>query len=87
MPYRITFKASAEKSLRKLPRPLQARILSKAESLANDPHPSGCVKLSGSDSLWRIRVGDWRIVYLIDDSSRLVDVRIIAHRREVYRDL
>ena len=87
MAYRVTFKASAEKSLQKLHRSLQARIIAKAHALAHDPRPSGCVKLSGADSFWRVRVGDWRIVYLIDDPGQLVDIRIIAHRREVYRGL
>jgi len=87
MPYRITFKASADKSLDKVPKPLQSRVIRKIQSLAAEPRPSGSVKLSGSDDLWRVRIGDWRVVYRVDDKEQAVDVRIIAHRREVYRDL
>lgn len=47
----------------------------------------GSIKLSGADHLWRVRVGDYRIVYVIDDANKRVDVRIVAHRREVYRDV
>jgi mRNA interferase RelE/StbE len=87
MPYRITFKASADKSLDKLPKPLQSRVIRKIQSLALDPRPSGSAKLSGSDDLWRVRTGDWRVVYQVDNRQEVIDVRIIAHRREVYRDL
>ena len=54
------------------------------ESLGENPRPAGCKKLKGYRDLWRIRVGDWRILYLIDDGAKLVGVTRIAHRREVY---
>jgi mRNA interferase RelE/StbE len=54
------------------------------ERLASTPRPPGCKKLKGGDDEWRIRVGDYRIVYEIDDTARAVDVTRIAHRREVY---
>jgi mRNA interferase RelE/StbE len=85
--YRVSIKASADKSLDKIPRPVQSRIISKIQLLAEQPRPSGCVKLAGAENLWRVRLGDWRVVYLIDDAVKLVDVRIIAHRRDVYRGL
>ena len=53
-------------------------------ALADEPRPHGCVKLSGSQS-WRIRIGDYRVIYDIDDKSRQIDVLHIGHRREVYR--
>lgn len=87
MGYHVSFKASAEKSLGKLPKAIAARLLAKAASLANDPRPSGSVKLAGPSGLWRVRVGDYRIAYLIDDEEQTVDVRIVAHRRESYRGL
>jgi mRNA interferase RelE/StbE len=87
MAYRVTFKASAEKSLGKLPKEIAARVIEKAAALANDPRPSGSVKLAGPSGLWRVRVGDYRIAYLIDDKEQTVDIRIVAHRRESYRGL
>jgi mRNA interferase RelE/StbE len=87
MAYHVTFKSSADKSLDKLPKPVQKRVITKVAALAQDPRPPGCTKLSGAENLWRVRVGDWRIVYVIDDAAMIVDVRIIAHRREVYRGL
>ena len=87
MAYTVTFKASALKHIEKLPRPVAARIVAKVESLAVEPRPPGCVKLAGGANLWRLRVGVYRIVYAIDDKSEGVDVRIVAHRREVYRGM
>jgi mRNA interferase RelE/StbE len=87
MAYVISFKASALKQVEKLPKSVANRVLAKANRLADDPRPSGCVKLSGAGNLWRMRVGDYRIVYAIDDAVETVDVRIVAHRREVYRDM
>lgn len=54
------------------------------ERLASAPRPSGCKKLKGGDNEWRIRIGDYRVVYEIDDTAKTVDVTRIAHRREVY---
>jgi mRNA interferase RelE/StbE len=87
MAYELHFKASAQKSLERIQPSIQSRILEKSMALAVDPRPAGCAKLKGSDNFWRIRTGDYRIIYLIDDKRHIVDIRIIAHRREVYRDL
>ena len=61
-----------------------ARIVPRLEALAETPRPPGCKKLKGGDKEWRIRVGDYRAVYEIDDAAKTVDVTRIAHRREVY---
>jgi len=61
-----------------------ARAVRKMESLGDNPRPAGCKKLKGYKDQWRVRVGDWRIVYLINDSAKLVSVTRIAYRREVY---
>ena len=53
-------------------------------SLADNPRPAGCKKLKGLKDHWRVRVGDWRVVYIIDDAAKLIAVTRIAHRREVY---
>lgn len=82
--YRVALTASAEKELYWLPAKTVARIVPRLEHLASAPRPPGCKKLKGGDNEWRIRVGDYRIVYVIDDTARTVDVTRIAHRREVY---
>jgi mRNA interferase RelE/StbE len=83
--YRVALAASAEKELHALPKKLVARIFPRLEHLSLAPRPPGCKKLKGGDKEWRIRVGDYRIVYVIDDTARTVDVTRIAHRREVYK--
>jgi len=60
------------------------RIMPRLEHLAASPRPPGCKKLKGGDKEWRIRVGDYRIVYEIDDTAKTVDVTRIAHRHEAY---
>jgi mRNA interferase RelE/StbE len=55
------------------------------DGLAVNPRPSGVKKLRGTRDLWRIRVGDYRVVYRVDDSERLVDVSHVRHRREAYQ--
>ena len=82
--YRVALTTSSEKELHGLPAKLFARIIPRLEHLAAAPRPPGCQKLKGGDNEWRIRIGDYRIVYVIDDAARTVDVTRIAHRREVY---
>ena len=83
--YRIEFKPSAEKSLAKLPTGLQKRIVRAVELLAATPRPHGVVKMAGDENLWRIRAGDFRVVYEIHDRVLLVMVLRVGHRREIYR--
>jgi mRNA interferase RelE/StbE len=83
--YRILFASRAERSFRKLSADVQRRLDPAILALAGNPRPSGCVKLSGPDSLWRIRVGDYRIVYQIHDDRLLILVVNVGHRREIYR--
>jgi mRNA interferase RelE/StbE len=82
--YRVALASSAEKELQGLPKKMIARIMPRLEHLASAPRPPGCRKLKGGDNEWRIRVGSYRIVYVIDDAARTVDVTRIAHRRDVY---
>ncbi len=63
---------------------LFARIDRKILALAEDPSPPGCKKLRGYKDQWRIRVGDWRVLYAVDDAVKLVSITRVAHRREVY---
>jgi mRNA interferase RelE/StbE len=82
--YRVVLTSSAEKELKKLSRQLIARIILRLESLALNPRPPACKKLKGGDREWRIRVGDYRAIYTIDDAKLLVEVTRIRHRSEVY---
>lgn len=82
--YSITFARSARKELEDLPNSLIKRIFTKIESLADKPRPNRCRKLQGFKNLWRIRIGDYRVIYSIDDSSETIDIVAIRHRREAY---
>jgi mRNA interferase RelE/StbE len=83
--YTVVFARSAREELQALDRAIAARILKRIEALTREPRPSGCKKLEGSQDLWRIRMGDWRVVYSVDDTASLVQVSVIRHRREAYR--
>lgn len=85
MSYSIRFDSRTRKTLERLPDDLHGRILRKLESLQQDPRPFGVEKLTGPEDLYRVRVGDWRIVYAIRDRELIVIVIRIGHRREVYR--
>ena len=82
--YDVALTSSAEKELKKLPGQWIARIVPRLENLASNPRPSGCKKLRGGSREWRIRVGDYRVVYTIDDTDLLVEVTRIRQRSEVY---
>ena len=82
--YSITFARSARKELETLDEKILNRIFPKIEALSKEPRPSGCRKLTGNKQLWRIRVGDYRVVYAIDDDKNLVDIIAVRHRKDVY---
>jgi mRNA interferase RelE/StbE len=82
--YRVALAASAEKELERLPTKVISRIVPRLENLAKLPRPPGCKKLKTGENEWRIRIGDYRVVYEIDDAARTIDVTRIAHRRDVY---
>jgi mRNA interferase RelE/StbE len=82
--YAIDVKPSARRELDNLTDSLIARLVPKIEGLAANPRPPGCRKLRGYKDLWRIRVGDYRIVYIVDDDSKTVSVTRVAHRKDVY---
>ena len=82
--YSVEVKPSARKELEALPDNVLARVLQKMESLRSAPRPAGYKKLKGYKDQWRIRVGAWRVVYIIDDAAKLISITRIAHRREVY---
>jgi mRNA interferase RelE/StbE len=82
--YSVQVKPSARKELEALPDDVLTRVVKKLESLGHAPRPTGCRKLKGYKDQWRVRVGDWRVVYIIDDAAKLISIMRIAHRREVY---
>lgn len=82
--YGVELKPSAHKELEALPDHVLVRMIQTLEGLISDPRPHGCKKLKGYKDQWRVRVGDWRVVYVVDDSAKLVSVTRIAHRRDVY---
>jgi len=84
MTYRIEVLRAAEKSLRSLDKPARERIEKAIDALAENPRPPGCKKLVNSPA-WRIRIGDYRVMYEIHDSVLVVTVIEVGHRREVYR--
>jgi len=83
--YRVFLERAAEKDLQKLSSRTQARVISAIQDLAKNPRPRGCRKLTGADTDWRIRVGEYRIVYEISDGLKEVRVNRVRHRGEVYR--
>jgi mRNA interferase RelE/StbE len=83
--YQVLFARSARQELEALPRRVAERILIRIETLAETPRPRGCRKLQGPSQLWRIRVGEYRVIYAIDDSKHTVDIIVIRHRNEAYR--
>ena len=83
--YNIVFKPSIEKDLRSLPKSVIARVLRQTETLRENPFPRQSVKLAGAEQLYRIRVGDYRVVYAVDKEVQEIIVQYIRHRREVYR--
>ncbi|MBE9169540.1 type II toxin-antitoxin system RelE/ParE family toxin [Pleurocapsales cyanobacterium LEGE 06147] len=82
--YKIEWKQSAKKELKKLDKQIIIRILQAIEDLADNPYSSGSKKLIGSDSIYRIRVGDYRIVYNIKSSVLTIEIIKVGHRREIY---
>ena len=82
--YSLRIEARAERDLQGVPGPDLARIVHRIQALQKDPRPRGCMKLAGAEG-YRIRQGDWRVIYQVDDEARQVSVVKIVYRREVYR--
>jgi len=82
--YSLEIAESAQKELDALDDPLFSRVDRKILALVASPRPVGCKKLKGYKDHWRIRIGDHRVIYIIDDGAKAVRVTRIAHRREVY---
>jgi mRNA interferase RelE/StbE len=83
--YRIEVSRSAAKDLRGIDRQWIPKILASIEALESDPRPAGCKKLVGSDRTYRIRIGDFRVIYDVHDDTLIILIVRIRHRRDVYR--
>lgn len=84
MAYTIQFTSSFEKDLRDLPKQVVQKIIPAVMALADNPRPSGCKKLKGSKYNYRIRIGDYRVIYEIEDAILLVSVLAASHRKDIY---
>jgi mRNA interferase RelE/StbE len=84
--YKIVISKQALKDLIRLPLKVNLQISKAIEALASNPRPQGCKKLKGEQEyVWRIRVGNYRVLYNIDDRIEIVDVRKIGHRKDIYQ--
>jgi mRNA interferase RelE/StbE len=85
--FKVVPKPSLEKDLRSLPKSIIVRVMKQIEELATDPLPRKAIKLGGGEDLYRVRVGDYRVVYGIDRAAKLLTIHYVRHRRDVYRRL
>ncbi|GAA4916954.1 type II toxin-antitoxin system RelE/ParE family toxin [Nesterenkonia rhizosphaerae] len=85
MPYSISYVPSAAKTLRKLDRQVARRLLQAIGELSENPRPQGCTQLKGGEGEYRIRVGDYRVIYEVHDGELVILVLRAGHRRDVYR--
>ena len=83
--YELRWKRSALKELQKLPKTTVSKLVALAESLVDDPRPTGCKKLAGTDHTYRVRTGDYRLVYQVHNGQLIIEVVKVGHRKEVYR--
>ncbi|MBP6455485.1 MAG: type II toxin-antitoxin system RelE/ParE family toxin [Chitinophagaceae bacterium] len=82
--YEVVVSKTAQKELLKLPSLVIKKIIPALQSLSENPRPVGCKKLKGFDNLWRMRVGNYRAIYAIDDTILLVDIQAVGHRKDIY---
>jgi mRNA interferase RelE/StbE len=84
MSYKIMLSSQAKREIDRLRGDLHRRLVSNIEHLMEDPRPRGCLKIQGTENEWRIRVGEYSIIYTVDDSEKKVLIHKIGHRRDVY---
>jgi len=83
--YAITFARSARKELERFSADVVNQMFPKIEALAQDPRPPGCRKLRGFEYLWRIRIGDYRVIYQVFNDEMVIDIVAVRHRSQAYR--
>jgi mRNA interferase RelE/StbE len=84
MLHELIIQPRAERDIRRLPRSVRPRVIEAINALATTPRPPGCLKMSGRENTWRIRAGDYRILYQVDDAAETVTVTDVGDRRDVY---
>lgn len=85
--FEVAFKPSVEKDLLSLPKSVVGRVLGRIDQLKDNPFPRQASKLQGAEHVYRIRLGDYRLVYKVDTAAKRIVIQYIRHRREVYRGL
>ena len=83
--YEVLLERRAQQDIKRLPTEVFHRIIPSIKALAEDPKPPGCRKIASSKNDWRIRIGEYRVIYEIDEHAEAVKVMRVRHRREVYR--
>ena len=86
MSYQVNLPKTVQKQLNALPQELKQRILKALMQLKEEPRPANSLQMKGGQG-FQLRIGDYRVLYDIDDSSQIINLRRIGHRREIYRDL
>jgi len=86
-PFSIVLRPSVEKDLRPLPSDVVVRIIERVESLAVEPFPRQAIKLGGAEHVYRVRVGDYRVIYEVDTRAHQIIIHHVRHRSEAYRQL
>jgi len=87
MPYRVFIERNAEKNFKKTPKEIKKKIIAAVAELKNNPRPLNVRKISDSESSYRIRIGDYRIIYEIDEKRKKINIFRIRHRKEAYLNL
>ncbi|MCI0401689.1 MAG: type II toxin-antitoxin system RelE/ParE family toxin [Gammaproteobacteria bacterium] len=85
--YRIEWKQSAQKELRQLPKDVLTRVIQAVAALADNPMPPSSRKLSGAEKIYRLRIGDYRVIYFVHAYVLVIEIVRVRHRRDVYRKL
>lgn len=85
--FKVIFKPSVEKDFRRLPKKIVSNVMGRVEKLKDEPFPRGVTKLEDAEKLYRVRVGDYRIVYEVDTDTKQITILYVRHRSTVYRRL
>ena len=83
--FKIYLERSAEKSFNDLPQDIVKRIISHIKSLKDNPKPTGCRKIVGTERDYRIRIGDYRVIYEIDEANKRINIMAVGHRKDIYQ--
>jgi mRNA interferase RelE/StbE len=82
--YAVRVSRSAQKDIRSLDGAVRGRVIRALRALETDPRPVGCRKLVGAQNRWRVRVGDYRVIYVVDDAGRVIEIVAVRHRSKAY---